>query len=221
MTTQDENYEVTNDIIDQALANVHTIVVAKIVAVNATTIDVLPSMARVVEDEVIALPTFADVPPIAIQGGSSRLNMPLAVGDSCLLLISERCFDTWYIGQDGARPLEARMHDYSDGFALVGINPQASAIQIPNLIELMGDALMEGDHEHNGNLVRTGDVIINGDMEINGNLTVTGTIAAGNFTGLGGGALTSTADIISNGISLQTHVHGGVESGGSSTGKPT
>lgn len=163
-----DDYEVTGDVITQALANVHTIVVGKIRAVNDTTVDVEPSMARVVDGAVIPLPVFANVPPVTLQGGSSRLNMPLAVGDSCLLLISERCFDTWYIGQDGAQPLEARMHDYSDGFALVGINPQALAITIPKVIELMGELLAEGLHTHIGDMIRTGVTTLNGALNIVG-----------------------------------------------------
>lgn len=170
--TQDEQYEVTDEVITQALANLHTIVVGKITAVKAKTIDVKPSMARVIDGQAIELPVFADVPPIFLSGGSSHLKMPLAAGDSCLLLISERCFDTWYIGQDGAAPLDARMHDYSDGFALVGIEVLAKALTIPKVIELIGEMRAEGKHTHIGDMIRTGLTTLNGSLTIVGGATL-------------------------------------------------
>lgn len=193
--TQDQDYEVTGDVINQALANVHTIVVGKITAVHDTTIDVKPSMARVVDGQIIELPVFANVPPVFLSGGSSHLKMPLTVGDSCLLLISERCFDTWYIGQDGAAPLEARMHDYSDGFALVGIKMLAEALLIPLVIELIGDMFAEGNHEHLGDLLRTGLTTLIGGVEHTGDTNHTGTynlIGPLNITG--GAAMTGDGD---------------------------
>lgn len=163
-----DDYEVINDVITQALANLHTIVVGKVTAVNATTVDVKPSMARVVDGEAIQLPTFASVPPVFLRGGTSYLSMPVEVGDSCLLLISERCFDTWYIGQDGVAPLEARMHDYSDGFALVGIHVLSEALKIPKVIELIGELFAEGLHTHIGDMIRTGMTTLNGALNIVG-----------------------------------------------------
>jgi len=150
--------------IQEALRNTHTITLAKIETVNAKTINVLPVISRVVDEKVIDLPLFVDVPPIFLQGGGSYTAYPLKKGDYCLLLISERCFDDWYHGGDFKPPLEFRIHDYSDSFALVGINPLASAITIPDMTT------------HNG------------DMHINGNLTVTGDInATGNITAGSGG----------------------------------
>ena len=56
-----------------------------------------------------------------------------------------------------------------------------------------------------------GSAIINisgSDITITGNITVNGTI-------------TSTGDTIAAGISVSTHVHGGVSSGNNNTGTPT
>lgn len=135
-----------------ALADVHTIVVAKITAVNETTIGCTPVINRVVEDESRQLPEFIEVPPVIIQGGGSYIAEPIAVGDYCLVLISERCYDAWYAGSDFVSPLEMRMHDYSDGFALCGINPQAAAIGIPKVRRLM-----QKDTDHMGSMYLTGD----------------------------------------------------------------
>lgn len=136
-----------------ALADVHTIVVAKITSVNDTTIGCTPVMNRVVDGESRQLPEFIEVPPIIIQGGGSYIAEPITVGDYCLVLISERCYDAWYAGSDFVSPLEMRMHDYSDGFALCGVNPQASAISIPKVRRLM-----KADTDHMGSMYLTGDL---------------------------------------------------------------
>ena len=220
------DYDLVTQMITQALADTHTACVAKITAINGNTINAQPVVARVVDDKEIPLPVFLEVPVIVLQGGGSYLAMPVAVGDNCLLIFAERCIDNWYAGSNNVRALEERMHDYSDGFALVGVNPQSGLIPIPSVITQIGDAFAQGEHTYIGNHEYTGDMVVNGDYTINGNLTVTGTIAAGNFTGLGGGAMTSNTDIITTkdmkagGVSLNSHTHGGVESGGSNTGGP-
>jgi hypothetical protein len=115
------------------------------------------------------------------------------------------------------------MHDYSDGIAIVGINPKAGALTIPSVIQQTGDTNQDGDYTRQGSLVQQGDTEItgnftlNGNMQVNGNITCSGTISAGNFSGLGGGTMTSTSDIVSQGISLTTHTHPG-DSGGTTGG---
>lgn len=45
------------------------------------------------------------------------------------------------------------MHDYSDGFALCGVNPQARAISIPTIRRMI-----QGDSDHTGSMYLTGDL---------------------------------------------------------------
>lgn len=57
------------------------------------------------------------------------------------------------------------------------------------------------------------ETTINGDVTINGNLEVNGnSFSTGNFE--------TTQDVIASGISLNSHVHGGVTTGGGSTTGP-
>ena len=160
------------------LANLHTVAVCKVTAVNEKTINCKPVINRVVDGESKELPVFEDVPPIFMQGGSSYTAHPIAEGDYALVLISERCFDAWYGGDDFVSPLEMRMHDYSDGFALVGVNPQSSAITIPDVITQIGDMFANGSWEHEGALTRTGDETVTGKRQHNGDVTITGTMTA-------------------------------------------
>lgn len=157
--------DVLNDAILTALANTHTVVVARVVTVNAKTIDAQPVIQRVVDGVVLDLPIFPSVPPIFLSGGDSYDAHPVSVGDYCLLLVSERSFDRWYMGDDMVPPIEQRMHDYSDCFALVGIAPMAAAKEIPTTIMRQGDSTVTGAWLHSGSYTLTGDMIVIGNTE--------------------------------------------------------
>lgn len=223
MNEKHQLFETLNLAIQNALANLHTATIARVEGVDATTIDVQPVINRVVDGRVIPLPLFTKVPPVFMQGGSSYTAHPIAVGDYCLLVFTERCFDRWYEGQDEQAPLEFRMHDYSDGLAFVGITPRAGAINIPDVITHIGNTYAEGDYEqignydHTGDRVQTGNNIVNGNVTINGSFTVNAT--SGDTVTVNGVTLEIVSgDVIADGISLKTHTHPG-DSGGT-TGEP-
>lgn len=191
--------------VDSALVDLHTATIAKITAVNTTTVNCQPVINRHVDGQSIRLPEFIDVPPLFLQGGGSYTAHPIAVGDYALLVFTERCFDRWYNGADYQPPLEPRMHDYSDGFALVGINPLAGAITIPSVIQQTGDTNQDGAYTHQGSMTRTGDTTITGNVEITGTLTVNGQ------------AIMTTGATI-GGIDFGTHTHTENDVGGETSG---
>lgn len=181
---KEELTDVMNDAMITALANTHTIVVAKVTSVGSTTIDAQPVIQRVVDGQAVTLPVFPSVPPVFLSGGTSYDAHPIAVGDYCLLLVSERCFDRWYGGADNVPPIEQRMHDYSDCFALVGVSPASMAKAIPTTIERFGDSTVTGDYIHTGNYTLIGslDVSLNTDSttySVAGTPGWTGTFATG------------------------------------------
>lgn len=193
--------------ITQALANLHTATIARVERVRDTAIDVQPVINRNVNGESIKLPLFVKVPPVFLQGGTSYTAYPIAVGDYCLLIFTERCFDRWYSGMDERRPAEYRMHDYSDGLAIVGINPQSTAKTIPQVITQIGDVYAEGNYTHIGNRTQVGDLTLTGDLTVDGDITCTGHLSV------------ATASI--GGIAFNTHRHTDVTSGSENTGGPT
>jgi hypothetical protein len=213
MNEKRELVDVLQDAIAFALSNLHTATIAKVTGVQAKTISVQPVINRVVAGRSIELPEFTMVPPVFMQGGGSYTAHPIAVGDYCLLILTERCFDKWYDGADFQSPAEFRMHDYSDGLAIVGVNPLASAITIPSVIQQTGDTNQDGDythqgdrtqtgkhtligdHDQTGNTIRTGTRVQTGNDTVNGNGIVTGLLAVGALAGAGGGAVTSDVAI--------------------------
>lgn len=179
---KEELTDVMNDAMITALANTHTIVIAKVTSVGATTIDVKPVIQRVVDGQAQDLPVFPSVPPIFLSGGESYDAHPITEGDYCLLLVSERCFDRWYDGADNVPPIEQRMHDYSDCFALVGVSPASMAKTIPTTIERFGDSTVTGDYEHMGNYSLTGILQVTGNTLTSQN-TESGTYSVGGTPG--------------------------------------
>ena len=199
MTAKRELTDVLNDAIGEALSNLHTATIAKVMSVQEKTISVQPVINRVVDGKSIQLPEFTKVPPLFLQGGGSYTAHPIAIGDYCLLILTERCFDRWYSGSDFQDPAEFRMHDYSDGIAIVGINPIAGALTIPSVIQQTGDTNQDGNYTRQGSLVQIGDMTITGNLHVDGEITCTG-------------------DVVAGGISLRNHTHTG-DSGGT-TGVP-
>ena len=190
--------DIIADAIGEALSNLHTATIAKVTAVQEKTISVQPVINRVVDGKSITLPQFTKVPPLFMQGGGSYTAHPIAVGDYCLLILTERCFDRWYSGSDFQDPAEFRMHDYSDGIAIVGINPTAGALTIPSVIQQTGDTNQNGDYTREGSLVQIGDMTITGNLHVDGEITCAG-------------------DVVAGGISLRNHTHPG-DSGGTTGG---
>lgn len=200
--------------IDEALANIHTVVVVQVESVGEKTINCRPVIARQVGDKAVPLPTFQNVPPVFMRGAGTYTAHPIAAGDFALLLISERCFDSWYGGANDAPPSVFRMHDYSDGFALVGVSPIGSAIDIPtDAVRRVGNSDVTGDYEHDGNYELTGNFTINGNLTVNG---VGGAGVTMNNTSV----VITNGNVTADGVSLKTHVHGGVQTGGGNTGTP-
>ncbi len=195
--------DIIADAIGEALSNLHTATIAKVTAVQEKTISVQPVINRVIDGRSIQLPQFTKVPPLFMQGGGSYTAHPIAVGDYCLLILTERCFDRWYSGADFQDPAEFRMHDYSDGIAIVGINPIAGALTIPSVIQQTGDTNQDGDHTHQGDTTQMGNLTITGNLHVDGEITCTGKLTAASAT-IGG-------------IDFGTHTHPG-DSGGTTGG---
>lgn len=72
-------------------------------------------------------PILLDCPVFTLQGGGAYLQMPIAAGDQCIVLFSDRSLDEWYQNGAEAVPSSPRMHDMSDAIAIVGINALNSA----------------------------------------------------------------------------------------------
>lgn len=67
------------------------------------------------------LSLLLDVPVLFQGGGGYTLTFPIVAGDEALIVFSSRCLDAWWQSGGVQVQAELRMHDLSDGFALVGL----------------------------------------------------------------------------------------------------
>lgn len=84
---------------------------------------------RILNDGTVAdYPILVDCPVFTLQGGGGAIQFPIAAGDNCLLLFSDRNLDSWFQNGAASAPFDARCHDLSDGIALVGLNALGSTL---------------------------------------------------------------------------------------------
>ncbi|WP_425327990.1 Gp138 family membrane-puncturing spike protein [Pseudomonas nitroreducens] len=186
----------------------------------AMTCTVQPAIQSRVRDKsgtltLVDMPLLLDCPVQFPAGGGVTLTFPVKPGDECLVVFASRCIDSWWQSGGIQAPAEYRMHDRSDGFALLGFRSQPRVIGAvsTSAAQLRSDdgvAFVEvNPATHAVNATTTGPmaltaplVTINGDVKVNGRVDTTGDVKAGT-------------------ISLQTHRHTGVQGGSGTSGGPT
>ncbi|MEN6629813.1 MAG: Gp138 family membrane-puncturing spike protein [Sulfuricella sp.] len=195
----------------------------------------------------ISIPPLLDCPVLWQGGGGCTLTFPIKAGDECLVVFASRCIDAWW-QSGGVQPqAEFRMHDLSDGFAMVGVRSVPRALSVnTSAVQLRSDdgaACVEinptshkikvqtsGDIEaiSGGSIKATASssvtidaptITLKGNIILDGPITQTNT-AGGSATATMIGPLNVTNDVTAGGKSLKTHVHSGVTAGGANTAPP-
>lgn len=97
------------------------------------TCSVQPVIQGIVEEENgatqnVNLPLLVDVPIVFPSAGGFTITMPVAANDEVLVVFASRCIDAWWQSGGVNRPMEARMHDLSDGFAIPGPKSQPNVL---------------------------------------------------------------------------------------------
>lgn len=175
------------------------------------TISCQPTIQGVTSDQnnnmtYVNLPLLADVPIVFPSAGGFTITLPIQVNDEVLVIFASRCIDAWWQSGGIGLPIEMRMHDLSDGFAIPG--PKSLPNVIPNIsttgaqirnnagtsyVEISGDGKIK--------------LVSPSEIDITGNLKVSGSIV-------------SQGEVTGNGIALSTHIHSGVTTGGGDSGPP-
>ena len=151
-------------------------------------------------------PLLVECPVMVLFGGVDILSMPITAGDNCILLFNDRQIDEWMYGGEDQTPVTGRLHDLSDGIAIVGIRPLTNSITnyLANGIRLshgqgssqidLKDDLIHTIAElffHDGDMEITGSALINEDLDVIGNTDITGTLDVAGATTLGAGGTSS------------------------------
>ena len=126
----------------------------------------LQAKRRINETEVRSYPLLTDCPIIVMQGGGAFLEFPVKVGDFCLVFFNDRNINTWWDAGIEAEPADRRKHSISDGFALVGVNPKTSALDLSGDRVKLNTGDMDIDIEAGSGTV---NIISSGECNINCN----------------------------------------------------
>lgn len=100
---------------------------------TAMTVEVQPAIQAEITNpdnttQFVNLPILADVPIVFPSAGGFSLTLPIAIGDEVLVIIADRCIDAWWQLGGVNVPIEMRMNDLSDGFAIPGPRSQPRVI---------------------------------------------------------------------------------------------
>lgn len=173
--------------------------------------------------ELVDMPLLLDCPVVFPHAGGCSLTFPVKQGDECLVVFSSRGIDFWWQQGGVQPPPEPRMHDLSDGFAILGVWSQVTKIANVSTSSVQlrsddGQAFVEiNPQSHNVNVNTSGNI----SATASGSATLKAqsvTIDAPQMTVTG--KLTVNGDIVGNGVDLKTHTHSGVQTGNGNTGRP-
>ena len=203
----------------------------------AMTVSVQPAVAGRISDEAgkaasVDLPILPDVPVVFPGGGGFALTFPVAAGDECLVVFASRCIDAWWQSGGVGEPMEPRMHDLSDGFALVGVRSQphrlSPAVHTGNTQLRAGDGAPTSRSRPEGRLRRWGPRPSPSEAAAPSRWTPRGSSsrgcspcsrrAAARPRPRSPGSLNATGDVTASNISLNSHTHPGDSRG--TTGGP-
>jgi hypothetical protein len=177
------------------------------------------------------MPLLINLPICWPGGGGFQLTFPISKGDEGLIVFAQRCIDSWWQSGGVQSQAELRMHDISDGFFIPAMLSQskapstAASTSTVQLRSADGATYIEVASGNVVNVHSAGGCNITGPVNITGAATITGALTlGGTISGTGGAAITGNLQMAGNvtagTVSLNSHVHGGVTSGGASTTGP-
>lgn len=177
--------------------------------------------------------TIYNVPYFRLQGGANAVIIDPEPGDIGLCCFASRDISKIKSTKKQGNPGSLRQYSFSDGLYVGGmlngtpsqyVQFSAAGIKMHSPTAIVLEAPVVTIDAATSCTVNTPIFTVNGSTMLNGPLTQ-GTGAAGGSCNMQGplhviDTITSDTDVISDTISGKTHVHGGVQSGGSNTGVP-
>lgn len=161
-------------------------------------------MAQVMDEQgnvtLQPLPLLLDCPVQFQGGGGCTLTFMPKKGDEALVIFASRCIDSWWQHGGVQPPAEFRMHDLSDGYALVGNRSQ------PRVLPDIADAAQ----------LRSDDGSTY--VEVNASASTATMLAPGGSVHVSPDGVAITGVLVINGTPYLAHHHSGVQTGGGNTG---
>lgn len=188
LNDQEESMRLAFDGLQSGIWTAIPCIVTK-VNLTAMTIECQPAIQGTIEDETgqistTNLPVLINVPICFPGAGGFILTLPIAVGDEVLVVFASRCIDSWWqLGGVGV-PIEARMHDLSDGFAILGPKSQPNVVGSisstgAQLRNNAGTTYLEISADGKIKLVSPSEIDITGNLKVSGTIVAQGEITGG------------------------------------------
>lgn len=203
-------------VIQQMLNRIATVTLVKVLKVTNNggispvgTVDVQPLVNQMTADgQPVPHGTLFNIPYFRLQGGGNAIILDPQVGDIGMCGFCSRDISAVKTAKAVANPGSKRQFDYADGLYFGGFLNGAPT----QYIAYSEDGIK---------IVSPVKVLIQApEIELDGPVRMTSTINADGVVTIDA-SVEVTGDVVASGISLVTHTHGGVESGGSNTGPPT
>lgn len=130
-------FSLINQQIDGAMSNMNCVSIGTIQSFNSSrqTAEISINYKRKIGSENKDYPLLLDCPVFVLSGGQSYLTLPVAKGDTCVVLFCDRDIDTWFSSGQVTTPNTDRIHDLSDAIAFVGIRSTINFLSDYNTIK--------------------------------------------------------------------------------------
>lgn len=179
--------------ISRAIAGIHTCLPGKIEKYDheKQMASVKPLIKKFyLDNKTESLPVIVNVPVIFPRTANFSFTHPIEEGDLVLLLFCERSLEK-YLAEGGEQePGDRRKHDLTDAIAIPGLYPFSEPSEADN-----NEDVLIKFHEAELRIKPDGNFYMKGDLIVEG-------------------------DVVADDVSLKTHIHSGVETGGGVSGPP-
>lgn len=193
-------------LIDQILQRIEKVAPAQILSYdrrkNRATVQIL-NQGITSTGAKVPKKSVPDIPALVLQGGGFNLSFPIKAGDIGWIVAADRDISVFKKLLQMFAPATYRKHQYKDGFFIPNkINDfNISEDDEASVLLTSEDGTTQISLKDGQTTITADSIVLNGDVTVNGTVTASG-------------------DVTGAGISLKTHVHGGVQAGGGTTGVP-
>ncbi len=139
------------DSIDKDLLELNTCMPAIVKKYNneLQTCTVQPSFKRTtVDGMVVKRATIEDVPVVFPRSNAGGVTFPIEVGDSVMLVFSQRSLDDWIESGGNVELTDFRMHNLTDAIAIPGLYSESERLDPPpatDATDVRGDKIVLGN----------------------------------------------------------------------------
>lgn len=227
-------FNANNQQIASNIQKINTVFLAKIISVSTKgtegtkTVTAQPLICQIdANGNALPSPKLVEIPHYRVQAGTGAFVVNPHVGDIGVFVCAKRDISNIKNGvNDPQTPASFRSFDLADSIMIatihtetastyIYIDPDSGTIEIKAPKSLTVNTQSAIVNASGSTSINSPETTISGHVTIKGGLSVSGGVGA-----QVDGSLTTTGDVVANGISLDTHRHSGVQAGGSNTGTP-